>query len=118
MSSPRRRRWFATMSLLVGALALAGCGKEPANVVHVSGTVTFDGKPVPLGMIVFEPDPSKSNSGRQGHADIKDGKFDTPPGNPRWPRAAGEAIIGALTRSRPPRSRTAYPDSWAIATTL
>jgi hypothetical protein len=28
-------------------------------------------------MIVFEPDPAKGNSGPQGRADIKDGKFDT-----------------------------------------
>jgi hypothetical protein len=59
-------------------LALAGCtGKETANVIHVRGTVTFDRRPLPLGLIVFEPDPSKGNRGPQGHADIKDGHFDT-----------------------------------------
>ena len=60
------------------ALLLPGCGgTEPANVVHVSGTVNYRGKPIPLGMIVFEPDPAKGNSGPQGHAEIKDGKFDS-----------------------------------------
>jgi hypothetical protein len=69
---------LAVPTVLVLTLGLAGCGgTNPANVVHVSGTVTLDGKPIPLGMIVFEPDPSRGNSGPQGHADIKDGRFDT-----------------------------------------
>lgn len=74
---------------LAGLCALAGCGGggDP-NLVHVSGTVTVDGKPLPLGLIVFEPDPAKGNRGQQGHADIKDGKFDT--------RQAGKGVaVGA-----------------------
>ncbi|OWK39454.1 hypothetical protein [Fimbriiglobus ruber] len=77
---PPSRFWSrpAAGMLLVVGLAVAGCGDSmPANVVHVSGTVTVDGKPLPLGMIVFEPDPAKGNRGPQGHADIKGGRFDT-----------------------------------------
>jgi hypothetical protein len=71
-------RRIAATSLLACALALAGCGKkDPENVVHVRGTATYAGRPIPRGMIVFEPDPSKGSSGPQGHADIKDGHFDT-----------------------------------------
>lgn len=66
------------VGVLVSFCTLVGCsGGNDANLVHVSGTVTFNGKPLPLGMIVFEPDPVKGNRGQQGHADIKDGKFDT-----------------------------------------
>ncbi len=66
------------IAVLVSLCALAGCGgSSDPNLVHVSGTVTVDGKPLQLGMIVFEPDPAKGNRGQQGHADIKDGKFDT-----------------------------------------
>lgn len=69
---------LASVGVLAGLCALAGCGggSDP-NLVHVSGTVTVDGKPLPLGMIVFEPDPAKGGRGQQGHAQIKDGKFDT-----------------------------------------
>lgn len=78
MNAPRHWRLFSTALLLAVTVALAGCGRQEApNVVHVNGTVTYDGKPLPLGMIVFEPDPSRGNRGPQGHADIKEGKFDT-----------------------------------------
>ncbi len=57
---------------------LLGCGGSDApEVYHVSGTVTFDGKPVPAGRIRFVPDTSKGNSGPPGYAQIVDGKFDT-----------------------------------------
>lgn len=78
MRSSRWRSRVASGCLAVSVLLLGGCGGgTDENVVHVSGTVTCDGKPLPLGMIVFEPDPAKGNTGPQGHADIKDGRFDT-----------------------------------------
>ncbi|QEL17957.1 hypothetical protein [Limnoglobus roseus] len=67
----------ASLGLVFGVLLFSGCGGTLDNTTHVSGTVTFDGKPLPAGMIVFEPDPAKGNRGQQGHADIKDGRFDT-----------------------------------------
>lgn len=77
--------------LLLLTLPLCGCGgKAPANVVHVSGTITYQGKPIPVGTIIFEPDPAKGNKGPQGFAYIKDGKFDT-----RVSRDGKEAAIGA-----------------------
>ncbi|MBA4191634.1 MAG: hypothetical protein C0467_26950 [Planctomycetaceae bacterium] len=78
MRSSQHLTRLACTGVLVGLCVLAGCGggSDP-NLVHVSGTVTVDGKPLPLGMIVFEPDPAKGNRGQQGHADIKDGQFDT-----------------------------------------
>ena len=78
MSSVRTTTRLMAVFSLAGVLTLAMCGgSESANTVHVSGTVTFAGKPLPIGMIVFEPDASKGNRGLQGHADIRDGKFDT-----------------------------------------
>jgi len=44
---------------------------------HFKGTVALKGEPVPAGVIIFEPDPLQRNSGPQGSAVIKDGKFDT-----------------------------------------
>ena len=67
---------FATTLFASTALLLYGCSRGP-SFNDVSGTVTFDGKPVPAGRIYFNPDFSKGNDGPQGFADIKDGKYDT-----------------------------------------
>lgn len=57
------------------AVLLPGCGGE--RTYNVSGTVSFQGKPVPSGHIVFEPDPTSGNSGAPAFAKIKDGHYDT-----------------------------------------
>jgi hypothetical protein len=59
--------------LLLGGLA--GCNRD--NLSHVSGKVTFNGRPVPAGTVYILPDASKGNSGPTGYADIKDGAYDT-----------------------------------------
>jgi hypothetical protein len=63
---------------LACALLASGCGgSQGPPTYRVSGAVTFDGQPIPQGMIVFSPDLAKQNDGTQGVADIKDGKYDT-----------------------------------------
>lgn len=69
-------QWCGVAVALVGLLVI-GCGKGGAARYDVSGSVTYEGQPVPVGSIVFEPDGSKGNSGPSGHAQIKDGKYDT-----------------------------------------
>lgn len=60
------------------AMSLAGCsGTDGPSQYELSGTVTFQGKPVPAGTITFEPDAVKGNRGPQGFATIKDGRYDT-----------------------------------------
>ncbi|MCS6866041.1 MAG: hypothetical protein RMJ56_17180 [Gemmataceae bacterium] len=56
----------------------SGCG-EPmdANLVHVQGKVTLNGVPVPMGMVIFQPNSTKGNRGPQSHANIRNGIFDT-----------------------------------------
>ena len=44
---------------------------------HVSGEVTFDNEPVPGGYVMFSPNVLEGNDGRQGYAEIKDGRYDT-----------------------------------------
>ncbi|MEI6239689.1 MAG: hypothetical protein WCR51_04830 [Planctomycetia bacterium] len=39
--------------------------------------MTFDGKPVPAGRIVFEPDVAAGNSGPGGYGNIVNGRFAT-----------------------------------------
>jgi hypothetical protein len=65
------------LGFLALTLGLAGCGSDEPDLYHLSGTVTFDGKPIPQGKIYFTPDSSKGNKGPAGYATIKDGKFDT-----------------------------------------
>jgi hypothetical protein len=59
------------------AAVLAGCGGGGPALHQLEGEVTFNGKPVPYGLIEFEPDTSKGNSGGMGYATIRDGKYDT-----------------------------------------
>jgi hypothetical protein len=72
------------LAAVTGAVLLTGCGGEKAY--HLSGTVTFKGKPVPVGQIVFEPDPSAGNKGQAAYAKIKDGHYDT--------REEGQGTVG------------------------
>ncbi len=56
---------------------VAGCGGSDRQLYHVSGTVSFNGQPVPAGSIFFEPDVAAGNDGTQGFSEIKNGRFDT-----------------------------------------
>jgi hypothetical protein len=49
----------------------------------VSGRVTYDGQPLPAGVIYFDPDVTKQNDGPQGYAVIKDGAYSTADRNGR-----------------------------------
>ncbi len=59
------------------AAAFAGCGPRGPERFQLAGTVTFAGKPVPSGLIRFEPDASRGNHGPVGYAAIKDGRYTT-----------------------------------------
>lgn len=74
------------VSVFLLSIVVAGCGKRAPTLYHVSGTVTFAGKPVPAGSILFEPDTTKGNSGPAGYAKIKNGKYDT--------RNEGRGVVG------------------------
>ena len=47
------------------------------GLYEVEGTVTYQGKPVKDGEIIFAPDTSKGNVGPGGYAIIKNGQFKT-----------------------------------------
>lgn len=68
-------RWRLGLVAVAAALA-AGCGRGE-RLYHVQGMVTFAGKPVPKGTIVFEPDTSRGNRGSAGFAQIVQGRYDT-----------------------------------------
>lgn len=65
------------VSALLFAIVALGCANPNARV-PLSGAVTYKGKPIPRGTIMFDPDESKGNmSGYQGSADIVDGRYAT-----------------------------------------
>jgi hypothetical protein len=63
------------IALAAGLLCLAGCGEQ--KLQDVTGTVTYDGKPLPAGVVWFDPDPAHPDKPPQGFAYVKDGAFTT-----------------------------------------
>ncbi len=55
--------------------ALGGCAEK--KTFDVSGTVIFNGKPLPAGVVWFDPDSAKGNDSSQGFAYVKEGQFDS-----------------------------------------
>lgn len=78
LSSPARM--FLRMLPLLIAMALCGCGGDSGpKRYQVSGTVTYDGKPVVKGTIYFSPDTESGNDGPGGIAVITQGQYRTEP---------------------------------------
>ena len=71
--------WKCLLALSI-LLTLMGCGsaEDTPERYQISGTVSFDGKPVPTGEIVINPD--AGNTGEGSYAVIKNGKYETAPG--------------------------------------
>lgn len=71
-------RPIARAALIVATCVIVvGCGDRGPRRHRVSGSVTFGGDPVTSGRIVFDPDVAKGNSGPQGFAWIRAGRYDT-----------------------------------------
>ena len=72
--------WTMILSVTV-VVGPAGCGRQDGPSRYpVSGTVRYAGKPAAAGVVVFEPDAEAGNTGPQGRAEIRDGRFSTSPG--------------------------------------
>ncbi len=70
---PVSPRQFLAVSLLLGLVIGSGCGPAEEKLHRVSGTVTHEGKPIPKGLIFFDP----RSDGPQGFANIVNGSYDT-----------------------------------------
>jgi hypothetical protein len=77
--------------LVFGSLVCAGCG-GPVRY-HVSGQVTYDGQPLPAGVLYLDPDVTRRNDGPQGYAIIKDGSYSTS-------AAGGRGVVGGAYVAR------------------
>jgi hypothetical protein len=70
-------RWIVGTAGLVAIVLVVGCSESGQERHRVSGTVKFDGKDIPYGEVLITPDDEKKNSGAQGIAPIRDGRYDT-----------------------------------------
>jgi len=60
---------------------LGGCGGgDGPTTYQLSGKVTYNGQPVPVGTVTLSPNVAQGNSGPGAAAGIKDGSFSTEPG--------------------------------------
>ena len=70
-------RYLSIGALLFTAMLSISCNESGEKRYRVSGEAFFDGKPIMAGEVIFTPDGSLNNSGPQGIAYIREGKFDT-----------------------------------------
>ncbi len=82
------RKPFTTVLVLIAALIAGGCGADGPAQYHVSGEVTFHGKPVPAGVVRFLPDTTQGNQGPAGYASIDHGRYNT--------ARAGRGTVGGV----------------------
>jgi hypothetical protein len=83
-------------ALLGCVAAVSGCTSEPGPTRYrVSGEVRVNGELVPYGEILFTPDSGQGNSGPQGIAMIRNGKYDT--AKTRAPGVAGGPTVVLVT---------------------
>lgn len=70
---------YYQFGFLIFLCSVVGCGGSSSDLTKYdySGTVTFDGNPIPVGYISFEPD---SVPGPGSMAKIIDGHYETPTG--------------------------------------
>ena len=109
----RRAPSVATLCLCVFVVFVAafGCHRNAGPARYdLTGTITYAGKPVPAGYILFAPDKSKGNDGPGADAEIKDGVYHTrlKEGTVGGPHVA---TINGFDGSRRDRDRTSIP--WA-----
>ena len=94
-------RWRCLVGL--AAVLLPGCGPSGAGRYDVSGAVTYDGQPVPAGLVIFEPDASKGNTGPASYATIQQGRYATQPGEGA---VGGPILVRIMGRDGDPSSET------------
>lgn len=71
------RYWPGLVTILLLA-ATIGCGSQTGPTTYpISGTVNYQGEPVPIGSITLVPDSTQGNRGAAVSLEIVDGKFDS-----------------------------------------
>lgn len=108
-----RGRCPAAVIRLIGmalpAIAV-GCGPNGPVRYDIEGVITFDGKPVPSGMIRFEPDATKGNSGPVGYAMIIDGRYTTAEQGSKG--SLKGPLVAFLNGGPAPDPKVEFPKMW------
>lgn len=73
----RSRYWLSLVSLVLLGTTIGCRVKSDLETYPISGTVTYQGEPVPIGSITLVPDSSQGNRGAAVSMEIVDGKFDS-----------------------------------------
>jgi hypothetical protein len=68
-------RWFCALAIVF--FISGGCGGEGLDRERIQGTVTFEGKPVERGAVLFEPTQSVGTIAPTVYLRVQDGTFDT-----------------------------------------
>lgn len=68
-------------AIAIGSLLLVGCGPQQGQL---SGTITYRGKPIQSGEILFTGDESRGHSCPGVMVEIHNGSFRTPPERGHW----------------------------------
>lgn len=104
---------IARVAIGLFALALlnvAGCGPRGPARYQLDGQVTFGGKPVPSGLIRFEPDASRGNHGPVGYTAIKDGRYTTDTQGCKG--ALKGPLVAFMTGGPAPDPKVEFPKMW------
>jgi hypothetical protein len=83
--------WLAAIFFSTSTLCLAGCGEKAPVRYRLSGKITWAGKPIPAGILYFDPDLAAGVDGPQGYAIIEKGMYDTMKGGAG--HAGGNCVI-------------------------
>jgi len=111
----RHGRRHAGRLIVLTAVALlitTGCGPSGPRRFQLEGSVTFDGKPVPSGVIRFEPDASRGNRGPVGYAAIEDGRYTTATHGHKG--ALQGPLVVYMTGGPAPEPNVEFPVLWFV----
>lgn len=72
--------------------------------------MTFAGRPVPSGLIRFEPDASRGNHGPVGYAPITDGRYTTATDGSKG--ALEGPLVAIMTGGPAPDPQVEFPKMW------
>jgi hypothetical protein len=92
MTAARSSHLRGSIVIVAAGLALvivSGCQKSN-GLTPVSGRVTFNGNPVPMGNVSIEPDASQGNKGPQCRSSIIKGEFKS---RPEFGSVSGPVIV-------------------------